>query len=57
MTGDVLSDDRRVAHGAVSFLQKSLAPGVEPAEVFAMPHEGVLWLEDPVVLVRENEKS
>ena len=50
---DVLTDDRRVAHGAVSFLQKSLAPDVEPPEVFAMPHKGVLWLEYPVVLVRE----
>ena len=30
-----------------------LAPGVEPPEVFAMPHKSVLRLEYPVVLVRE----
>jgi len=54
---DVLSDDRRVAHAAVSCLHKSLAPGVEPAEILAMPHEGILRLEYPVVLVREYEKS
>ena len=33
------------------------APLIEPAEVFAVPHHGVLWLEDPVVLVWEDEQS
>ena len=34
-----------------------LAPLVQPAEVFSMPHQGILWFEDPMVLVREDEKS
>ena len=34
-----------------------LTPLIEPAEVFAMPHHGVLRLEDPVVLVWEDQKA
>ena len=33
------------------------APLIKPAEVFAVPHHGVLRLEDPVVLVWEDQKS
>jgi hypothetical protein len=33
------------------------APLVQPAEILSVPHQGILWLEDPMVLVREDEKS
>ena len=33
------------------------APSVEPLEVFAVPHEGVLRFEDPMVLIREDEET
>ena len=32
-------------------------PGVEPAEVFTMPHQGILRLENPMVFLREDQKS
>ena len=33
------------------------APAVEPAEIFAVPEQGVLRFEYPVVLVREDDES
>ena len=34
-----------------------LTPLVEPAEVLAMPHHGILWLEDPVIFIREDQQT
>ena len=53
---------RVITLGAFSCIQRAgldflFAPLVEPTEVFAMPHHGILWLEDPVILVREYQKS
>lgn len=42
---------------AMIFTILFLAPAVEPAEVFAVPVEGVLWLENPVVLVGEDDEA
>ena len=43
-----------IPHGATRFL---FTPGVEPAEVFTMPHQGILRLENPVIFLREDQKS
>ena len=32
------------------------APLVKPTEIFPVPHKCILRLEDPMVLVREDEK-
>jgi hypothetical protein len=34
-----------------------LTPLIQPLEIFAMPKECILRLEDPVILVREDEQA
>ena len=39
------------------YLRGLFAPLIQPAEVFSVPQKGILRLQDPMVLVREDEKS
>ena len=33
------------------------APLIQPAEIFPMPEKGILRLQNPMVLIREDEQS
>ena len=40
------------------YLDKYLfTPVVKPLKILSVPHDGILWFEYPVILVREDQKS
>ena len=52
--GTKMTHGKTMSHFCTPYL---FTPLIEPAEVFAVPHHGVLRLEDPVILVWEDQKT